>query len=258
MVKLKITADSPALQDLAKAIASLKVTGLLPATETAFSFSAKKLAEHWRAYAAGKEEISGVPPMKKPSRNYMMGVNVKKNSPTEYTISNTSANAARLEYGTKAFDMKRTHPYGRRSRISDDGTPYLIVPFSWGNPKSVTFQNRMSEDIYQIVAKMKKSTVKKETTFEQNYRGEPIERHTYNWGGSLDSDAENASGMVRMHDAPTGGSSYFTFRIISAKSPKNSWRNPGIKARNVTQGLMKQYRQKIVENIQEGLKADLS
>ena len=61
---------------------------------------------------------------------------------------------------------------------------------------------------------------------EANAKGEMIERQGYNWAknGRLKDDMawnDRSAGMVRMKDVT--GSTYFTFRIISAKSPANSW-----------------------------------
>ena len=62
--------------------------------------------------------------------------------------------------------------------------------------------------------------------FESNFKGEVIERQGYNWAKNGRLTEENAwddrsVGMVKMKDVT--GSTYFTFRIISAKSPANSW-----------------------------------
>ncbi|CEM61685.1 hypothetical protein DWQ65_02375 [Treponema phagedenis] len=267
MVKIKITADNPALQELAAAVKKIGRSDILPATDATFQGCAKMVADSWRAYGQGQKDIPGVPPMKKPSSNYSGGVKVKKSAPLEYTISNESKAAPLLEYGTDGYDMKTTHPYGKKSRVSKQKNPktkmielipYLIVPFSWGTPGTVTFQNTMTEDIYAIAERMKKSVVMEETHFEENWAGEAIERHEYTWADRLnENDLGNADGMVRMSDTPTGKSTYWTFRIISAKSPKNSWINKGIPARNVTEGLKALHEKEIADAIQNALATDL-
>lgn len=268
MVKMKITADNPALQELASAIASMGQKGLLPATEAAFQHGAKMIAGEWKDYGSGKKEISGVPPMKKPSNSYVSGVKIKQDSSTEYTISNESKAAPILEYGTSGYDMKMTHPFGKKSRVGLhwnektkmlDRVPYLIVPFSWGTPGTVTFHNTMSENIYEIVSRFKKSKVLQETHFEENWVGEAVERHEYKWGARFKPEDEESyeSGMVRMDDKATKGSTYFTFRVISARSPKNSWINKGIPARHVTEGLQRMYAKEITDGVQAGIRTDL-
>ena len=268
MVKMKITADSPALQELAASLASIGQKGLLPATEAAFKNGARLIADTWKAYASGKKEITGVPAMKKPSAAYARGVKIRRDSPTEYTVINESKAAGTIEYGMSGYDMKTTHPFGKRSRVGVhwnekikmlERVPYLIVPFSWGTPCTVTFHNTMSEDIYDIVKRMKKSNVLEETHFEENWAGDAVQRREYAFNERLvvDDAAAYESGMVRMNDAATGKSSYFTFRIISARSPKNSWIHTGIPARHVTEGLQKECGTQVVDDIQTALKTDL-
>ena len=127
------------------------------------------------------------------------------------------------------YDMKQTHTRGRKSRVSAKGIPYLIIPFRWGTPNDKDTKRRWNNSIPQIqyntlVKGMKISSTKNTTHIEPNANGEPVVRAEYNWKSRLSSqDAWNdrASGMVRMKDKK--GSTYWTFRIVSAKSPANSW-----------------------------------
>lgn len=268
MLKIDITADNPALQELAAAVTQLGQKGLLPATEEAFYNGARMIRDVWQDYAAGRKELSGVPAMKKPSHDYAAGVKIKQDGAMAYTVSNTSKAAPLLEYGTEGYDMKLTHPYGKKSRVGLhwnkktkmlERVPYLIVPFSWGTPKTVSFHRTMSEDLYDIVRRLKKSTVTGETHFEDNWAGEAIARHEYEFKGRYKTDDKTGdeNGMVRMSDLATGKSSYFTFRVISARSPQNSWLQKGIPARHVTEGLKRECDKAIVSTIQEALKTDL-
>ena len=266
MVKVCITADSPALQELAAAVTQLGRKGILPTTEAAFLHGAKMIRNGWQEYASSQKALPGVPAMKKPSRNYAAAVKIKQDGPLSFTVSNESKAAALLEYGTSGYDMKLTHPYGKKSRVGLhwnekskvlERVPYLIVPFSWGTPNVVTFHNTMSEDIYEKARQLKKSKVTGETHFEENWAA--IERHEYEFNGRLKTDDVSAheNGMVRMSDMATGKSSYFTFRVISARSPQNSWLQKGIPARHVTVGLQKEYSETIMSDIQQALKTDL-
>lgn len=268
MLKIKITADNPALQELAQAAAHLARKGLLPQTEAALSNGARMIQGVWQDYASGKKDLAGVPAMKRPSYDYAAGVKIKQDNTLSYTVSNNSKAAAFLEYGTSGYDMKSTHPYGEKSRIAlhwnkksktMERVPYLIIPFSWGTPKVVTFRNVMNEDIYQEAKKLEKSVVLQETHFEDNWAGEPVERHEYAFTDRLKTENSSAyeNGMVRMADTATGKSSYFTFRIISARSPKMSWLIKGIPARHVTEGLAKECMPHVINSVQEALKADL-
>ena len=268
MVKVRITADSPALQELAAAVTQLGRKGLLPSTEAAFLRGAKMIRNGWQEYGSGKKALPGVPAMKKPSRNYAAAVKIRQDGPLSYTVSNESKAAALLEYGTSGYDMKLTHPYGRKSRVGLhwnekskvlERVPYLIVPFSWGTPNVVTFHNTMSEDIYEKARQLKKSKVTGETHFEENWAAVAIERHEYEFTERLKTDDAGAyeNSMVRMSDMATGKSTYFTFRVISARSPQNSWLQKGQPARHVTVGLQKEYSETIMSDIQQALKTDL-
>ena len=266
MVKIEITVDNPILNDLVYLAKKIGGNAGLPATDTAFKIGSNKIADAWRAYAVKKENIAGVPDMKHASSNYMKSVKVKKESTFSYIISNNSPVAPLLEYGTTGYDMKKTHPYGKRSRVSKDGIPYLIVPFSWGTVGTVTsFSNTMTESIEDIAKRLKKSKVLEETKIENNFAGESIERHAYEWGDSisiddvLQGDIENinAIGMSRMANR-AGGSTYFTFRVISARSPKNSWVNKGTPARHVTEGLKNKYMKDIEEEIKKAMEIDIT
>ena len=55
-----------------------------------------------------------------------------------------------------------------------------------------------------------------------------------------------------------GGSTYFTFRVISARSPKNSWINKGIPARHVTEGLKNKYMKDVEEEIKKAMEIDIT
>jgi hypothetical protein len=136
--------------------------------------------------------------------------------------------------------------------------PYLIVPFRWGTPKTVGFQNVMPQAIYNIVkkAKFEKSIVGQETHNEPNAKGEDVDRWNYDkWGSRLKinqiietddggmniNQMFNMNGMVRM-DASTKDkkySGYYTFRVISSKSPPSSWIRPARSARHITDGVVR-------------------
>lgn len=269
MIKMTITTDNPLLQELASLASRIGGDAGLPATAMAFNLGANKISDTWKAYASKKTSITGVPDMKRASQSYMKGVGVKKDNSFSYTISNSSYVAPFLEYGTKEYDMKHTHPYGKKSRVGCswnsktkhiEKVPYLIIPFSWGTVGTVTtFSNTMTESIAQIAQRLKKSQVKQEMKIEENSAGEGIPRHTYEWGERLKGeDGSHAGGMVRMKDSASKGSSYFTFRVVSAKSPANSWISRGIPARHVTRGIVTQCMPDIEKDIQTGIEADIT
>ena len=75
------------------------------------------------------------------------------------------------------YDMKQTHPYGKKSRVSIKGIPYLIIPFRWGTPngkdtKRAHFNNVIPQKNYETSVKgleMSNINVAK-NYFESNFR----------------------------------------------------------------------------------------
>lgn len=66
------------------------------------------------------------------------------------------------------------------------------------------------------------------------------------------------NGLVAFPDTKKSrGSEYFTFRIISAKSPEKSWIRNRIPANDVMGALERKYTPEVAEIVEEGLKADL-
>lgn len=80
-------------------------------------------------------------------------------------------------------------------------------------------------------------------------------RHEYDWGGRIsEEEAESAgnaraSGMVRMWDSAyqkRGSGTYFTFRVISAKSAAGKWiMHRHIRPHDVTGALKREFEQMI-------------
>ena len=88
-----------------------------------------------------------------------------------------------------------------------------------------------------------------------------IQRQGYNWAkyGRLTEDQawdDRSVGMVRMKDIT--GSSYFTFRIVSAKSPANSWiyHKDAKPAIDMMGALERSVKPTIDSMISEGIQAD--
>jgi hypothetical protein len=172
--------------------------------------------------------------------------------------------------------MKEKYPYGKKSRVSKKGIPYLIIPFRWGTPSGKKdangkdiprghFNNVIPQKNYETSVKglaMSKVNIDKKY-FEANVKGENIERQGYDWAkfGRLTEDQawdDRSVGMVRMKDIASGKSTYFTFRIVSAKSPANSWiyHKDAIPPVDMMGALERTVRPKIDSIINEGIQAD--
>lgn len=172
-----------------------------------------------------------------------------------------------IQEGTSAveYDMKKTHPYGRKSRVSKNGIPYLIIPFRWQTPTKggekghSFFSSVIPTKIYETKLKaMKLSSTTGLTHPEANYKGQAIDRAEYNWGGRLkDMDDDRMNGMVRMKDVR--GSTYFTFRIVSAKSPADKWwyRKKAVPGVDMIGEIEKRSKASVEAIIENGLMADI-
>jgi hypothetical protein len=263
MIRVKLEINSE-LQEIINRIPKTFDKRLFPSTEKAVQDVAYAIKDHWFNYGIGKKEINNVPPMKNPSRGYADGLKIEQSGDFEREIVNYSKNAEFIEHGTSEIDMKQSHTKGPRSRVSKKGVPYLIVPFRWGTPKTVGFQNVMPAEIYNIVEKYKKMETlvdaDKSDYKTPNAKGEMVGRAKYNQDyDQLKMMNTNWNGMVRSTDSTgidrSGG--YFTFRVISAKSPPGSWIKPATPARNVAQALENYYQHIAEEVIEDAFRGDV-
>ena len=176
----------------------------------------------WTDYLAQNGSLDGIDFFDN-SHNYIQSIKMKSKNDYSRTVYSDSQGLEKVAIGTNdvEYDMKKTHPYGRKSRVSKKGIPYLIIPFRWGTKKGNRFNNFIPTKLYTTKAlKLRKTSKKDSTHYEKNALGQNIERAEYNWGGRLKDVEGMPKGLVRMK---TDKSAYFTFRIISAKSKPDSW-----------------------------------
>jgi hypothetical protein len=214
--------------------------------------------------------LAGIPHIKTPSGKLAQSIKSRDLGPFDTEIYSESQHAQRIQDGTPELDMKTTHPYGKKSRVSKEGIPYLIIPFRWGTPNGegkgrAHFVNFIPVPMFTEIKKMKTSKrlanydkegniTGGETHFEENYAGDDIERSDYSWGGRHKGDG-NMAGLVRM----AGGGGYFTFRIISAKqlvTSPHSWIRKAVPPVDVIGALEQAVRPVVDDVIQAGLEAD--
>jgi hypothetical protein len=278
MIKISVNVDSEILEQLANRMPGLFGEGVAPETQNAFSEAAKVIQKTWKDWAMGGT-IEGIPNIRAPNQKLATSIKIKQNGPFDVNIETASPYAKRIQEGTPELDMKTTHPYGRKSRVSKrtdekhpGGIPYLIVPFRWGTPNKygearAHFGNVIPQSLftrvkafktYKRLAKFDKegNIIGGQTHFERNYDGIGVERSEYNQDYDRLDDVEgNERGMVRM--AKGGG--YFTFRIISAAQIVTkpwSWIRKAVPPVDVV-GALKTSMQPVVEGIiQAGLEAD--
>jgi hypothetical protein len=269
MIRIMVGTNSPYLEELQFLLAKMgQQAGTLPRTAAAINDGAKFIKNTWQRYATGEHPLPGITPLKNPSIKYARSIHINKIGPFQYEIISEAEIADWIENGTERLDMKTTHPYGPRSRVSKKGVPYLVIPFRWGTPeghdgKRVGFRNIMPDAVYNIVKNKKKFRQTKAlmtTHNEPNARGEQVERRNYSdamgntaWGDRLTAEMSeevtpNMEGMSSMVGQNRRAAGYFTFRIISANSPGHSWIKPAMPARNVTKGVQK-YTEDTIESM---------
>lgn len=241
----------------------------LPNTAMAFQRAAEYIRNTWTGYLAGETSLNGIDFLDGVTSKMVQSVMMRKNGDFDHSVYSDNLQMEQKVKGSKEveYDMKKTHPYGRKSRVSKKGIPYLIIPFRWGTPNGKDSKRRWNNFIPQKeyntfvkgLAISRVDALKK--YWESNFRGESIERQGYEWakkGRLTESMAWNdrSVGMVRMKDVT--GSTYFTFRIISAKSPIGSWiyhkdAKPGVDLMGALESTVKA---KVDSMIAAGIQAD--
>ena len=265
MIKVSVDLDNNLLMQIQaqlKAFAGENGKNILPATKMAFDQCAALIQRSWRNWAMGGS-IRGAADIRNPNPKLASSIHISRMHDFDVTIGTDSPYMERIRNGQEEFDMKEKYPYGRKSRVSKKGVPYLIIPFRWGTPNRngggrAHFGNTIPLEVYKILQsrKFKKSSQKQTVHVEPNFKGEAIDRHEYDWGDRIkDEDLGNANGMVRMSSNPK--STYFTFRVISAKSPASSWIRKATPPNDVVQALKDSLRPQVENLIEQGFLADL-
>ncbi|MCQ2577552.1 MAG: hypothetical protein MJ176_03360 [Treponema sp.] len=262
MIKLDVTISNNTLQILTNAFSGrILDKDVMQATKSAFAQSAHLLKGEWGKWAEGGS-LPGAENIKTPSTNLAQSIRVHEKGPFDYIVGTNSRNMERIVEGQKAYDMKETYPFARKSRRTKDGRGYLIIPFRWGTPNDkggarAHYRNVIPKELKKIVERFKVTINTKEHHLEPNYRGELIERQEYFWGDRLnDEDAGMANGMVRM----AGGGGYFTFRIITEKNMfnGNKWWKKAVPPNDVLSALVRNNEKAIGELIDTGILTDLN
>ena len=266
MTQYTIEYDLTELKKLADNFAKNMTEAALPNTAAAFQDAVKKTENMWRDALWYKPGISP---------KIIETIKSKRNRDFDYSVYSDSRRLEELNNGSKAveYDMKLTHPYGKKSRVSKKGIPYLIIPFRWRTPGQSEelahkeyFSGIIPTKIYNTRVKGMHLTEKNplKSYFEKNFRGENIKRNGYDWGDRLTEDQawnDRSVGMVRAMDDSNPNrltGTYFTFRIISAKSPAGSWiyRKKAKPGTNYMSELEQKIRPEVERIISEGIRAD--
>lgn len=199
---------------------------ILQSAKVAFDAVVYNIQQQWKNWASGSGD-NDLPANPFPSTRLRQSIHTVYNHNFSATIKSDSLAMKRIIEGVSEYDMKKTYPFGNKSRVSKGGVPYLIVPFRWGTPnkagtKRAHFASVVPQSLVSIARALATSSRLDTVHYESNAQGKQVLRSEYNWGGRIqkgDTDNANAVGMVRM--ANSGG--YFTFRVISAKSAVDKW-----------------------------------
>lgn len=212
MIKITIEANGDINDLIAKDIAEKQQELLIKA--------AHAVRNEWQAALTDKYASYG---LERPQPGFARGLRIRPHGSNMYVVWCDNPYAVWMKYQENDFDYKTTHPYGNKSRVSKDGTPYLIVPFRRFTHTAGREYQRMTKNDEKIARNLSLTETTKGSYHEANARGESIERSIKNWGQRLkNAETANDEGMIAVHG--TGNRrEYYTFRVISAKSPQNRW-----------------------------------
>jgi hypothetical protein len=268
----------PALVNLIGSMKALGKGAGLKNTEQALSAITGAIARSWQKSVGSEHRIER-----------------KKLSPFTQSVFSRDKMVHWLEKGLASYDMKMTHPKGKKSRLVkprrkkngeqllswtqkrkdgstytvNAGDPYLIVPFRH-KTKGKKEGEATLEDIYpNLQNRLRTGDFKRSSVttapaqsgkVSPNYWRQMINRAEYSWGDRLvlpDTDAnKKLQGMVVM--GPPKQSQFMTFRVVSVNSPAGSWIHPGIKAKHYLEKILTNGQEKITSVIEDALGRDIS
>ena len=272
MEGIKLDFDFSEMNELAQLFDhfALLNKNVMPNTSKSVTAAAQYVQSVWSDYLAGGE-LNGIEVLDKPINPKNARLRIDNKGDFASDVVSDSRQVIDIQQGTQPvyYDMKQTHPYGNKSRVNKDGIPYLIIPFRWGTPGNNGSNRRWNNTIPQInydtaVKDLKLSQTNEAKNYiSKNAKGNNVERAGYDWAkfGRLTKDKawnDNSVGMVRMKDT-NSKSTYFTFRIISAKSPMGSWLywKDGKDARDMLGALKNTVQERVSDIIETGIRKDL-
>jgi len=155
MIQITIQPEDYNLAELAKGL-EFVATKFMPKTARAFKMSASLMQYAWKMLAQKTLKTS--------TGAYARSIKTRMLTPFQYEVYTDHPLARILEDGTAEYDMKKTHPYGRKSRVVKKtvkkkgrivrrkGDPYLIIPFRQGVPGAVRMA--MPGEVYAQLRRM--------------------------------------------------------------------------------------------------------
>lgn len=278
MLTLSMVPSDPNLVELIGALNSIGSGMGFRNTERAMSALSGAVARAWQTSVGSDHRIQR-----------------KKVTPFTHSVYSTDKVVHWLEYGLKPFDMKMTHPFGRKSRVVKPrvikgkvvnqwtqkrkdgstytvraGDPYLIIPFrhrtknSKGQAGQKTLEDAYSDVQEQMQGDFERSKVTVSAAesgkVSPNHWKFMVQRAQYSWGTRLQfpdtEEYKNLQGLVVM--GSKGQTQFMNFRIVSVNSPEGSWMQlSGIKARHYLENILNRGQEQMQTVIEDALKRDL-
>ena len=268
IIKL-IQADSGTPRLLANTLATLNAL--------AYAYQAQ-----WKSFALG-EAMPGIPRVIKSGAAYAQTIQVDITDDYIKTIFTDSPNAERIEKGHGEIDLKPGLLAGKKVRYTKSGTPYNIVAFRQGTPKSSS--NPMPVNIYQLAKKLFDDA---DATKARGFAGwaatqragtsRVIKTGQTEWGINTGKDFggpattvkttsrgdyihkfSKYANMVRMQASTEHAqrSEYITFRVVSIHSDPASWIVPAIEGIPIRQAVVEKMRDETISLLREAVLKDL-
>lgn len=272
ILQVNIAPTDTTLADLISALEMVSVRKL-PNTVRAIKVAVRTLEYTWKSYAMGAKIPGTAIQLKGVKGAYAKSIK-SKTTKLGGLVYSDSPYALEIEDGSEAKDLKKTIPFGPKSRMGKNG-PYNIVPFRHGTPGSLNAP--IPKTVYKMILKkiqmeeLKKTSVRKQKTESTNAAGEIVQRRSYKWGGKVTGTGfPNLEGMVVMNvpsSKQENRSAYLTFRVITANKPKvdrskkgweNSWIVPAKEGLHITKHVVANTRDIISEIIRAGITFDLT
>jgi hypothetical protein len=238
----------------------------------------------WKAFALG-EAMPGIPRIIKSGAAYAQSIQVDVTDDFIKTVFTDSKSGKYIEEGHGEIDLKPGLLAGKKVRYTKSGTPYNIVAFRHGTPKSLS--NPMPVNIYQLSKKLFDDA---DATKARGFAGWAATRKAgtsrvistdprkYEWGvntgksfggpattvkttskGDYVHKFSKFANMVRMQVSTEHAkrSEYITFRVVSIHSDPASWIVPAIEGAPIRQAVVEKMRDETVNLLREAVIRDL-
>jgi len=160
-----------------------------------------------------------------------------------------------IEEGAGAFDMKDNFLKSPKAKTNKSGGKYLIIPFKWGTPDTVadnaTFSNTMPKEVYSIaknLAPKQQITNTQLSKLQGGFETQSSKMVEIPKSKKFEEYTHKSSiykGISKGTSSTTNQSTYTSFRVVSEKSDEASWIHPGIKAYNIAELALSDFKQKI-------------